>query len=60
MLEWFQIKSWTEHLRQHKRTSRTDTDIPLSHCPIASRETSKLERILFFFSYFDCFQTDQK
>ncbi|MBF6617261.1 MAG: MFS transporter [Candidimonas sp.] len=27
MLEWFQVESWAEHLRQHKRVSKADADI---------------------------------
>jgi len=27
MLEWFQVESWGEHLRQHKRVSKADADI---------------------------------
>ncbi|WP_166359647.1 MFS transporter [Pseudomonas akapageensis] len=27
MLEWFQVESWAEHLRQHHRVSRADADI---------------------------------
>lgn len=27
MLEWFQVESWAEHLRQHRRVSKTDADI---------------------------------
>jgi len=27
MVEWFQIESWAEHLRQHHRVSRADADI---------------------------------
>lgn len=27
MLEWFQVESWAEHLRQHQRVSKADTDI---------------------------------
>ncbi|MNC49359.1 hypothetical protein D3C75_985330 [compost metagenome] len=27
MLEWFQVESWAEHLRQHRRVSRADADI---------------------------------
>ncbi|HZH11997.1 MAG TPA: MFS transporter [Microvirga sp.] len=27
MIEWFFVESWAEHLRQHKRVSRTDADI---------------------------------
>jgi MFS family permease len=27
MLEWFQVESWAEHMRQHKRVSRADADI---------------------------------
>lgn len=27
MLEWFQVESWAEHLRQHKRVSKTAADI---------------------------------
>ncbi|MCA8865127.1 MULTISPECIES: MFS transporter [unclassified Halomonas] len=27
MLEWFQVESWAEHLRQHKRVSKSAADI---------------------------------
>jgi len=27
MLEWFQVESWAEHLRQHLRVSKADADI---------------------------------
>ncbi|HLA33111.1 MAG TPA: MFS transporter [Pseudomonas sp.] len=27
MLEWFQVESWAEHLRQHHRVSKADADI---------------------------------
>lgn len=27
MLEWFQVESWAEHLRQHRRVSKYDADI---------------------------------
>ncbi len=27
MLEWFQVESWAEHLRQHQRVSKADADI---------------------------------
>lgn len=27
ILEWFQVESWAEHLRQHKRVSKADADI---------------------------------
>lgn len=27
MLEWFQVESWAEHLRQHRRVSGADADI---------------------------------
>lgn len=27
MLEWFQVESWAEHLRQHQRVSRADADV---------------------------------
>lgn len=27
ILEWFQVESWAEHLRQHHRVSRADADI---------------------------------
>ncbi|MCQ4323965.1 MFS transporter [Stutzerimonas stutzeri] len=27
MLEWFQVESWAEHLRQHNRVSKADADI---------------------------------
>jgi MFS family permease len=27
MLEWFQVESWSEHLRQHNRVSKADADI---------------------------------
>ncbi|WP_028239805.1 MFS transporter [Stutzerimonas azotifigens] len=27
MLEWFQVESWAEHLRQHNRVSRADADV---------------------------------
>jgi MFS family permease len=27
MLEWFQVESWAEHLRQHKRVSKADADV---------------------------------
>lgn len=27
MLEWFQVESWAEHMRQHQRVSRADADI---------------------------------
>lgn len=27
MLEWFQVESWAEHLRQHHRVSRADADV---------------------------------
>ncbi|OSI14124.1 MFS transporter [Neisseria dumasiana] len=27
MLEWFLVESWAEHLRQHKRVSKTDADL---------------------------------
>lgn len=27
MLEWFQVESWAEHLRQHRRVSRADADL---------------------------------
>lgn len=27
MLEWFQVESWAEHLRQHRRVSKADADI---------------------------------
>jgi MFS family permease len=27
LLEWFQVESWAEHLRQHKRVSRSAADI---------------------------------
>ncbi|KRB87030.1 MFS transporter [Noviherbaspirillum sp. Root189] len=27
MLEWFEVESWAEHLRQHQRVSRADADI---------------------------------
>ncbi len=27
LLEWFQVESWAEHLRQHKRVSKADADI---------------------------------
>ena len=27
MLEWFQVESWAEHLRQHLRVSKADSDI---------------------------------
>jgi len=27
MLEWLQVESWAEHLRQHKRVSKADADI---------------------------------
>ncbi|PKO90596.1 MAG: MFS transporter [Betaproteobacteria bacterium HGW-Betaproteobacteria-12] len=27
MLEWFQVESWAEHLRQHRRVSKADADL---------------------------------
>lgn len=27
MLEWFQVESWAEHMRQHRRVSKADADI---------------------------------
>jgi MFS family permease len=27
MLEWFQVESWAEHLRQHRRVSKADADV---------------------------------
>lgn len=27
LLEWFQVESWAEHMRQHKRVSKADADI---------------------------------
>ncbi|HPE70784.1 MAG TPA: MFS transporter [Candidatus Competibacter sp.] len=27
MLEWFQVESWAEHLRQHQRVSKADADV---------------------------------
>jgi len=27
MLEWFMVESWAEHLRQHRRVSRSDADV---------------------------------
>lgn len=27
MLEWFQVESWAEHLRQHQRVSKADADL---------------------------------
>ncbi|MEI2416590.1 MFS transporter [Orrella sp. JC864] len=27
MLEWFEVESWAEHLRQHRRVSRADADL---------------------------------
>ena len=27
IVEWFFVESWAEHLRQHKRISKTDADI---------------------------------
>ena len=27
MLEWFQVESWAEHLRQHHRVSKADADV---------------------------------
>lgn len=27
LLEWFQVESWAEHLRQHKRVSKADADV---------------------------------
>ncbi|WP_028792007.1 MFS transporter [Thauera linaloolentis] len=32
MLEWFQVESWAEHLRQHKRVSRADADAQEDVC----------------------------
>jgi len=27
MIEWFEVESWAEHLRQHRRVSRADADV---------------------------------
>ncbi len=27
MLEWFQVESWAEHLRQHRRVTKADADV---------------------------------
>lgn len=30
MVEWFQVESWAEHLRQHQRVSKADADVQAS------------------------------
>lgn len=51
MLEWFQVESWSEHLRQHKRVSRADADIQEDVLRFHRREQRPVVRHFLAFNH---------